>query len=400
MVELLNTILSKIITFGTAIVISLGIIIPQERNHPDPTAFSPHPSTLEQNIPSITSEEKGVSPAEERKIKNQEEQRAESHGNTKQNPLVSKPQPSQPEITLPKQQNPPKAEAVPLIETEVLNRKVREAIVNIYCLSRSEGLLKPISGSGIVIDSRGIVLTNAHIAQYFLLENYKTEGLIECIIRTGNPAKAAYAAEPIYISPRWIEKNAEKIKQQRPQGTGENDYALLYITDAIPSGVQKPAQFASTSIGNRAVKEKEPVLVATYPAGFIDGIDVARNLWLVSSTAEIEKIYTFRESGAATSDLFSLGGVIVAQEGASGGAVVSLESGKLIGIIVTSTLDGTTSERDLRALSVSHIAESFKNQSGITLPQFLEENLEEKARSFRETIAPALTKLLEKELEK
>ena len=33
-------------------------------------------------------------------------------------------------------------------------------------------LFNPISGSGVIVDSRGVVLTNAHVGQFFLLHDY------------------------------------------------------------------------------------------------------------------------------------------------------------------------------------------------------------------------------------
>src|SRR3989344_252919 len=55
-----------------------------------------------------------------------------------------------------------------------LNEQVRAAVVNILCITGSGGPLNSISGSGVIIDPRGIILTNAHVAQYFLLKNYPT----------------------------------------------------------------------------------------------------------------------------------------------------------------------------------------------------------------------------------
>src|SRR3989338_2839263 len=71
-----------------------------------------------------------------------------------------------------------------------INQKTREALVNIFCVTKSGGIFKPASGSGIIIDKRGIILTNAHVAQYFLLKDYLEQNFIECIVRVGSPARA------------------------------------------------------------------------------------------------------------------------------------------------------------------------------------------------------------------
>ncbi len=44
---------------------------------------------------------------------------------------------------------------------------LRTALVNIICYAPANGVLHSISGGGVMIDPRGIILTNAHVAQYF-----------------------------------------------------------------------------------------------------------------------------------------------------------------------------------------------------------------------------------------
>src|SRR3989344_1157804 len=51
---------------------------------------------------------------------------------------------------------------------DVINERARPTLVNILCGARS-GTFRPISASGVIIDPRGVILTNAHVAQYFLL---------------------------------------------------------------------------------------------------------------------------------------------------------------------------------------------------------------------------------------
>ena len=64
---------------------------------------------------------------------------------------------------------PPIADARPAsLAPEILNEKSRSALVNILCEATAP--LRSTSGSGVIIDSRGVILTNAHIAQLFLFE--------------------------------------------------------------------------------------------------------------------------------------------------------------------------------------------------------------------------------------
>ena len=102
-------------------------------------------------------------------------------------------------------------------------------------------------------------------------------------------------------------------------------------------------------------------------------------------------VYSFEES---TADIFSIGGSVVAQHGSSGGAVVHRE-GKLIGLIVTSSMGDTTGERDLNALTMSHLGDSFTKHTGGNLTSLFEGDVRVSAESFNEKIAPTLKKLLE-----
>src|SRR5205085_2429432 len=81
----------------------------------------------------------------------------------------------------------------------------------------------------------GLILTNAHIGQYFLLKDFTQKNYVECVIRTGSPAYPKYHAELVYISPTWVANNKAILKSQNPKGTGENDFAFLRITSAINS---------------------------------------------------------------------------------------------------------------------------------------------------------------------
>jgi hypothetical protein len=47
---------------------------------------------------------------------------------------------------------------------------LRGAIVNIICIQG--GGLRGSSGSGVIVDPRGIILTVAHVGQNFLLRDY------------------------------------------------------------------------------------------------------------------------------------------------------------------------------------------------------------------------------------
>jgi S1-C subfamily serine protease len=283
-----------------------------------------------------------------------------------------------------------------ILSTSNLNTTTREALVNILCTTKTSGLINPITGSGIIIDKRGVILTNAHIAQYYLLENYSTEDFLTCAIRTGSPAVNTYKAELLFISSSWINDNYQKIVQSNPTGTGENDFALLLITEMTKPGTSLPNVFPFISPETR---EQEPqpidsVVVAGYPAGFLGGTSIQKELYAVSTVTQVGEVFTFKES---TVDLFSIGGNIAAQKGSSGGGIVSL-SGRLLGIVVTATDALQTDDRDLRAITLSHINRSLKEEVGSDLNGYLFGDLAGKSIQFRNLIAPVLTDLLESAL--
>lgn len=276
------------------------------------------------------------------------------------------------------------------------NDLVRSALVNIICVTETSGPFNSISASGVIIDSRGVILTNAHVAQYFLLENYPKPGFVECTIRTGSPATAKYTAELLYLPPSWITQNAQKIDDENPTGNGEHDYALVRITGTVSKNITMPNSFPALPVSLGTPDTGDSVLVAGYPAGFLGGITIAKELYAVSAQAKVGQLFTF---GSQSIDLYSIGGTVVAQQGSSGGAVAN-QKGTLVGLVVTATDAPDTASRDLRALTTEYIVNDFKKETGVSLPDFLSPNLTERALSFRLVTMPSLTKALTDVLEK
>lgn len=273
------------------------------------------------------------------------------------------------------------------------NENVRGALVNIICIASAP--LKSITGSGVIIDSSGVVLTNAHVAQYFLLKDTPTKNATTCVVRTGSPAKTMYTAELAYISPIWIRTNAYQLLAANPRGTGENDYALVQITGPLGTHAM-PAAFASLAfdISPDVSITGDTMVVAGYPAGLLSGTSILNNLVAVTSIASVKDLYTFSEN---TPDLVALGGSAVAQRGSSGGAVVRSDS-VLAGLIVTSTDGKTTDEREMRAITLFHVNESLAQDTGYSLYGFLN-NLATQKQQFQDSVAPTLTTLLSRQLE-
>ncbi len=279
-----------------------------------------------------------------------------------------------------------------VIPSADINAQARASVVNILCNVGGAGSLNPISGTGIIIDPSGIVVTNAHVGQFFLLRDYPVKNNIDCIIRTGNPARATYRAELLYFPFVWMQQNAQKIISQNPTGTGERDYSLLYITGRI-DGTSLPASFPYLSpyVGDVFNLDDE-ILLAGYPAGFIEGITIQTNLFASSAFGKINEIFTFKDGGAA--DLISIPGTILSQKGASGGAAVRSSDGKIVGLIATATQADNTAQRDLRAITMGHIDRTLTEDTGHNLRYVLTTDPQASPRLFNLTLAPTLTKML------
>lgn len=268
-----------------------------------------------------------------------------------------------------------------------VNDAARAALVNILCMPQG-GMMQPISGSGVIIDPRGVILTNAHVAQYVLLSRSPQINL-SCTIRAGAPALARWSGDVLYIPPVWVEAHAREVSMARPMGTGEHDYALLLIARSL-DGSPLPI-FPSLPVDTREAIgfQGDQVLVASYPAEFVGAFAAQFNLYPATSITTIGQLLTFV---AKTVDLFSLGGIVEAQSGSSGGAVVNAW-GHLVGLISTTSEGDTTATRDLRAITLSYINRDLAVQTQFDISTILGGDIFAEALDFNTNVAPHLIEL-------
>lgn len=272
-----------------------------------------------------------------------------------------------------------------------INTQARAALVNILCAPRS-GTFSPISGSGVIIDSRGVVLTNAHVAQYVLLSESPDVDL-SCSVRMGAPASPRYTPQVLAISNDWVAAHAPDINTRRTKGTGEHDWALLRLIPLAVNPTPLPTTFPTIPIDTRTAIgfPGDSVLAAGYPAEFVGGIIAQRELYPVSSVSTIDQLLTL---GSGSVDLVSIGSVIEAQGGSSGGPIVN-DHGKLIAIITTTSEGTTTAQRDLRGLTLNYIDADVTRETGQNLSSLLESNLETLRAHFVSTEPHLLIPFLE-----
>lgn len=267
-----------------------------------------------------------------------------------------------------------------------------DAMVNIYCTYTTDEYIKANTGSGFFITPSGAVLTNAHVAQFLLLENADRPGTTECVLRTGDPATTTFKAELLYVPPAWVQANAKMIDAEVPMGTGERDYALLYAAATVdgsplPSFLPyidiRTEEFTHDNINDQIVSYGYPSTMAE------EGINAA--LKLVHDASTVTNFYTFT---GPTADILTTVSEQVAHAGSSGGMIVD-KSNRVIGVIVAQE----ESEREnMRAITIPYINRTIKEETGFGLLDYVRGDLALRANTFNGALAPFLTRLLEFEL--
>ncbi len=265
---------------------------------------------------------------------------------------------------------------------------LRAALVNIICYAPAGSRLRSISGSGIIVDSKGIILTNAHIAQNFLLSDRN----VSCTIRAGSPAIDKYKASLIYIPSAWVSANAKILTETDPSGTGEYDFAFLAISKSTTRD-ELPSSFSSIPLATSPSNIGTPVVIASYGAQFLESSQIQSSLFPTIVFGSVKDVFTFATN---TIDVLALGGSAAAQEGSSGGGVSNINS-ELVGTITTSTTKGTTDTRKLDAITSSYIRAAYASETGNALDFLLAQPTATSISNFAPKI-PALESIITAQL--
>lgn len=270
-----------------------------------------------------------------------------------------------------------------------------EAIVNIFCTYQTGNFQKTTTGTGFFIHPDGIILTNAHVAQFLLQVNITGNG--DCIVRTGSPATPTYSVDLLYISPAWLREYAQVINDEVPKGTGERDYALLYVNGGL-NNKPMPGKFPSVSFDTDLIKtslEGQVITAAAYPAAKLHTEGGQVSLVPQMATSTVTELMTFDTSYA---DVFSISGSDLGESGASGGPVVDSD-GQAIGMIVTKGDAEQFGPGSLRAITISYIDRTITEETGYSLIDNLSGNLPYRAKLYKKTMIPFLEQVLRWELD-
>ncbi len=268
------------------------------------------------------------------------------------------------------------------IITTAKNENIEDAIVKISCKLQTNEANKTITGTGFVISQNGLVITNAHIAQFLLLQNDNSLGEIDCEARTGEDMETIYNTKLLYISPSWVIRNAHLISATEPRGTGENDFAFIYLTSNDNKKIENFAFIPSLTSPLEVSEHDSTVILVGYPLNK----SISQENTKTISTTTIKKMYTF---GSGLADLISLDNSPVGYQGASGSPVIN-HKGESIGVVSTKEDDSTA----LNAISTSYINRTVYEETGFDINTMSKGNLDERAELFNETVGIILTKIL------
>lgn len=269
----------------------------------------------------------------------------------------------------------------------------RDAIVNLYCEWPGGDVS---SGSGVIIDPRGIILTNAHVALDFLFYDTPKPSSLECWVRTGSPSKNKYRAKLLYIPFEYISEGVTKIGKYVPDeaiALGKNDYALLAITKVADPNAMLLASFPHLPLD--AAPTPNPgssMFMAGYPASFLGMISVMQGLSLIQTPVVVDSIGSIK--GSVTPDTLVFKGSLVGQHGSSGGAVIR-RGGKLTAIpSYFREKAPTTGDSVLESITVEYINRDLRIDTGFSLEEFIARDTPEGLlNTFQTEKAPLYHKL-------
>ncbi len=286
-----------------------------------------------------------------------------------------------------------KAVPVEVVSEEARNDfDVKDVVVNVICLQKTSTYTKLSTGSGVIISSNGLVLTNAHVAYPFLQSSQFGMNTYSCTVRRENIPNYGYNAELVYYPVDWLNENSEVIKDPSPVGTGENDYAVLLLTTPIgPAPKDQAFSSASLSVSASDMKDDVAVTIAGYPGSNTGVFAVDARPGLKIADTQIDEYFTF---GSRTFDVLQTGVNIVAKRGSSGGGVFS--NGELYGLIVT-TNEGTGGTY-ANALTLPYIKRDFQNDTGIQFDDFVTTSLDTLKQRFSSSYKDELKRIISESL--
>ena len=233
-----------------------------------------------------------------------------------------------------------------------VTQTTENSLVNIFCSQKVGNVRKTITGSGVLINLDGTVLTNSHVAQFPLVA--ESNNSVVCIARIGSPAQTVLSVKTAFISPEWVKTNAKYINSGGGPETGQSDYALLNISyadgrklDMYPSSIEQTYTPVGTNIE-----------AVSYPANILATKGVNSSLYIKREPLQVTNLFTFAGFDSNHPDIIETSDSTIGQGGSSGGALTN-ENGGLVGLITTIVDGSTANTKKIRGVSVNHIQDQL-----------------------------------------
>ncbi len=219
------------------------------------------------------------------------------------------------------------------------------AVVQIFCTTPRE----IFAASGVIVNERGLVLTNAHVAEVIA-----RAGEENCQARHGNPAER-FAGITIIFSASTTQKIANTDVPER-------DIAFLRLVDSREPFAAAPVSFDLAERGSI-------LLTLGYPSEFLQSLTTSANSNLVFSLLRVDG-YADLDGDPATAEGYVSRGGIILQQGSSGTALFT-RSGNLVGLIFATTKGNTTDDREGLALMMPYLDRILQLERGQGLIEFI-----------------------------
>ena len=258
------------------------------------------------------------------------------------------------------------------------------ATVNLFCRLRAGRKTFVASGSGVFVSERGIILTNAHVAQFFLLEGKKGRVKGECSVRTGSPARESYIASILYVPSIWLEQNVSEISSKLQKGSGKQDFALLYITKAKKGSL--PDAFPSLPMNmNATAATNTPVTILGYPTGDLDAKAIRKELKALVATSTITEIESFNGSGLP--DVVTVASSSAGSHGISSGPIMNARDQIEAVVAIKPRAED---DRRIRGITILYIDRELRTLTGLSLSSILSGDLEAIASTTQASISAGI----------
>lgn len=268
-----------------------------------------------------------------------------------------------------------------------------QAVVNIFCSQKivANGVVtnkrRTITGSGILINEDGTVLTNAHVAQFPLLSEKNPN--ITCLARYGNPAAGTIGMKVAFISPEWIKEYGKHINTEGAAQTGKSDFALLKLNLDNLTKTQRSA-LSPISTTRSLPGVGEIIYSLSYPANILGTNGVNSALPQQKEALNVNRLYSV---GVTPNDVIETTASTAGQRGSSGGGILN-KDGQLIGTITTIVNSSTPSKTLIRAMSLDHTDAELTRFSNINLAKVITYGSADVSKAFDTQYREYLTSLL------